>query len=194
MINKKNLLGKTPDELGTKDAIHVAIVAVRAGSAIKPGQRCKMNEHREAVPDSEGEGVADPFVKDAIATGQSFWLLLNQDAVPNVQHVWEHPTIDFAPPAREVKRNRAIEQTAKAFGVTYEQVLEAADKVVSGKYGYDEAPYPGTLTAEEFRKVKWDHWDFWSEWADETFYEFENTGSGCCPEYDYPEVLFASPE
>lgn len=32
MINKKNLLGKTPDELGAKDAIHVAIVAVRAGA------------------------------------------------------------------------------------------------------------------------------------------------------------------
>jgi hypothetical protein len=89
VINKKNVLGKAPFDLGTKDAIHVAIVAVRAGQLVQPGQRCGLNEHREAVPNEKGVGVADPFVKGPILTGTSFWLLMAQDEVPNVQHVWE---------------------------------------------------------------------------------------------------------
>lgn len=36
MINKKNLLGKQPFELGVKDAIHTAIVSVRAGAGCCP--------------------------------------------------------------------------------------------------------------------------------------------------------------
>jgi hypothetical protein len=63
MINKRNLLGKTPEELGTKDAVHAAIVAVRAGQPIRPGQRCSINIDGEAVPDVNGVGVADPFLK-----------------------------------------------------------------------------------------------------------------------------------
>lgn len=190
MINKKNLLGKQPAELGIKDAIHVAIVAVRAASPIKPGQRCGMNKEREAVANEKGCGVADPFHKGNIGTGQVFWLLLNQDEVPNVQHVWEHPSVDFTPPSKEVKRNRTIESVAKDFGVTYEQVMEAAQFVVEND---KLAVYPGSKSDVEIAAVNEDLYDLWSEWADETGYEFENEGTGCCPEYNYPDVggLFA---
>jgi hypothetical protein len=184
MINKKNLLGKTPDELGDKDAIHVAIVSVRAGSSIKPGQKCGLNKDREAVADSKGVGVADPFRKKTILRGESFWLLLNQDAVPNVRHEWEHPDVDFSAPTVEVKKNSVIQEAADVFGVTYEQVMAACAHVVE----HDEpAVYPGTKgtlpeDGEDFEKD-----DVFSEWADETLYEFENQGSACCPEYSYPD-------
>lgn len=191
MINKKNLLGKTPETLGVKDAIHTAIVSVRAGGPIKPGQRCGMNKDREAVADNDGCGVADPFLKKPITTGDSFWMLLNQDAVPNVQHVWDHPDVDFSPPTREVKRNRAIEETAKAFAVTYEQLMEAAQNVYDN--GGDPVEYPGILTPEQFEDVEWDYYDFWSEWSEETCNEFENEGSGCCPEYRYYQEIFEVP-
>lgn len=190
MINKKNVLGKTPDELGAKDAIHVAIVAVRAGGPIKPGARVGMNKDREAVADSKGCGVADPFRKAVIGTGDVFWLLLAQDEVPNVQHVWQHESIDFAPPAVAARRNRAIQRVADDYGLTYEQVMEAASSVADT---YRPIEYSGSKTAEELKSVSFDHWDFWSEWADETAYEFENEGSGCCPEYNYPRKLFTVP-
>lgn len=192
MINKKNLLGKAPQELGDKDAIHVAIVAVRAGSLIKPGQRCGMNEHNEAEPDDKGVGVADPFRKSNILTGQTFWLLLNQDAVPNVRHVWEHPSVDFSPPTREVQRNSEIQDAAEHWGVTYEQIMDACAYVVAKD---DSATYPCDKTAEEIDELaeSFEDYDLWSEWADETGHEFYNAGSGCCPEYQYPEItLFKS--
>jgi hypothetical protein len=185
VINKKNLLGKEPELLGIKDAIHTAIVSVRAGCLIRPGQRCKIDKNREAVPDSSGYGVADPFLKGNVQRGKAFWLILNQDEVPNVQHVWEHPSVDFEPPTAPASTNRTIAETAKKFGVTYEQVMEAAAHVVEQN---ESAVYPGTLDAKalEAAKDSFERYDFWSEWADESGHEFENEGTACCPEYDYP--------
>ena len=186
MINKRNLLGKVPEELGTKDAIHAAIVSVRAASLIKPGTRCGLNANREAIPAENGCGVADPFRKEAITRGQYFWLLLCQDEIPNVQHVWQHPEIDFAPPTVEVKLNSTLKRQAEEFGVSYEQLMAACAYVV-GKD--DSAPYPGTKTAEELEKAMddSDSHDMWYEWSEESGHEFENVGSACCPEYNYPE-------
>lgn len=186
MINKKNVLGKQPLDLGTKDAIHVAIVAVRAGAAINPGERCGLNGYNEAVPDANGPGVADPFLKRTVTTGQAFWLLLDQDEVPNVRHEWDHPTVKFAPPTREVQLNRVIKYTADALGVTYQQVMDAAaHAVTNGK----PTAYPGTKTRDEYDEAmdQVEIYDFWSEWAEESGHVFENHGTSCCPEYAYPE-------
>lgn len=197
MINKKNLLGKTPNELGDKDAIHVAIVAVRAGRLIKPGEKCSINKDKEAIPSEKGVGVADPFVKKNIRRGETFWLLLNQDAVPNVRHVWEHPDVDFSPPIKEASKNGMIEEYAKELGCDYNDLLNLCSEIVNdsssrdivvvrdGKIGTEEE-YPDS---ELFEEVE-DLYDLWSEWGEETGYEFENMGSECCPEYDYPRVEF----
>lgn len=193
MINKKNLLGKKPQELGDKDAIHVAIVAVRAGLTVHPGARCGINEHREAVPDDKGVGVADPFLKAPVMRGESFWLLLNQDAVPNVRHVWEHPDVDFTPPEREVVLNDVLNDAAKALGVTYQQLMDACASVVEND---EAAAYPGTLSAEDLEEAIDAMYlgDVYSEWGEEVEHEFYNSGTECCPEYDYPRELFAIPE
>ncbi len=186
MINKKNLLGKRPEELGAKDAIHTAIVAVRAGGPIEPGQRCGLNEFREAIPNPKGPGVADPFVKGTIMTGQSFWLLLAQDEVPNVQHVWQHPDLDFSPPTRETVKNELLEEIAGTLRVTYEQLMAACAHAAENN---DPATYPGTLSEEELDEawVRVDTYDLWAQWSEEASFEFENEGSACCPEYCYPE-------
>jgi hypothetical protein len=190
VINKKNLLGKAPSDLGVKDAIHVAIVAVRAGKPTKPGERCKLNEHREAVPDEKGVGVADPFLKSNVPVGKKFWLLLAQDQVPNVQHTWEHPKVSFAPPEREPEQNSYLLGYAKDLGLTYEQLMEACEFAVENEHF---APYYGTLSPEDLEKA-WekdvDIYDIWSNWADQSGHEFENTGTECCPEYQYPDQLF----
>lgn len=193
MINKKNELGKNPDDIGAKDAIHVAIVAVRAGSLVRPGQRCGMNEFGEAIPHDKGVGVADPFLRSNLMTGQTFWLLLNQDAVPNVRHVWEHPQfVGCSVPTRDVQRNKYLAEYAEHLGVTYEQLMDACAYVMS----HDEspAPYCGSMTAEaveEAMETTVELGDLWMEWSAESGHEFVNNGSECCPEYEYPRVLFA---
>lgn len=190
MINKKNILGKEPEEVGIKDAIHTAIVSVRAGAAIVPGQRCGLNEFREAVPNLKGPGVADPFLKGNINRGQRFWLLLNQTEVPNVRHEWDHPTVDFSPPTRDIVRNASLESFAKLYDVTYDQLMSAAAFVVSN---HKSAAYPKKLSEEKYDEIQeaidneMDEYELWTEWADETLYEFDNMGSECCPEYEHPD-------
>jgi hypothetical protein len=192
VINKKNLLGKTPEELGDKDAIHVAIVAVRAAYLIAPGTRCGMNANKECVPDPNGPGIADPWHKGNIMRGEVFWLLLNQTEVPNVQHVWTHPTVDFSPPSTPVRLNGTLDNAAQELNCTYEQLMEACQYVIDNNKA---APYNGTNVAALASVMKaiednYELSEIWSAWSDETGYEFDNSGSSCCPEYDYPEVLF----
>lgn len=183
-INKKNELGKRPLDLGRKDAIHVAIVSVRAASVIQPGERIGLNEFNEAVPDEKGPGVADPFLKKEVTVGQNLWLLLDVDEVPNVSHVWEHPSINFAPPTREIVYNKYLLDYAQRLGVTYDQFMKACTHVVKTA---TSAKYPGTLCEEalEAAQEELDR-DMWYEWSEETGYQFENTGTSCCPEYEYP--------
>ena len=184
MINKKQFLGHAPIALGQRDAIHVAIVAVRAGKPIKPGQRCKMNEFGEAIP-GDGPGVADPYRKSIITTGQPFWLLLNPTEVSSVSHTWEHPDIPFAEPVREAVRNKYIEQYASEYGVTYEQLMDACASVIATD---ESVTQPGDKTEDGLEEISENGCDdIWSEWSDETGHEFSNQGTECCPEYDYPE-------
>jgi hypothetical protein len=195
MINKKNVLGKPPEELGDKDAIHVAIVSVRAAKAIQPGQRCSLNADREAIPNDDKKtyvGVADPFRNRPILRGESFWLVLKQDAVDNVQHTWEHPEVDFTAPTVEVKKNKVIQATAESYKVSYEDAMAAAAYVAEHN---KPARYHGTLESLESVTDDFDRYDFWSSWARESLHEFYNEGSDCCPEYDYPTCdLFAIKE
>lgn len=66
--------------------------------------------------------------------------------------------------------------------MTYEQIMQAAKYVVEH---YASAKHPGDV--DEF-----DMYDFWSAWAAETGHEFEDVGTACCPEVQYPEAnLFA---
>ncbi len=196
MINKKNVLGKVPHNLGDKDAIHVAIVAVRAAQLITPGQKCSLNKDREAVPDNKnGIGVADPFVKSNIKRGQEFWLLLNQDEVPNVKHVWEHPNVDFSPPIKNKSMNQCIKDYAEQIGCDYDDLIDICTEIVdSSRINYaifdgNEFSLSPDYPDGDYSEIE-DLWDLWSEWAEETGYEFENEGSACCPEYDYPRTQF----
>lgn len=191
MINKQNLLGKTPDEIGTKDAIHVAIVSVRAGEYIARGQRFKLNEFNEAVADHDGFAVVDPFRKSDVTRGDVFWGLLDQREVPNVRHEWDHPEINEFIPARETQKNRYLDKCAEKLKMPYADLMSAISMMVN-----DETPkYTGSLTKAELDKLLSDYeiedYEVFSEWAGETGHEFENEGSACCPEYDYPDFRFS---
>lgn len=187
VINKKIVLGKVPEELGVKDAVHVAIISVRAARRIELGQKCSLNKYGEAEPDGKGIGVADPFRRQEIYTGDYFILLINPDVVDNVTHHWEHPSLAISQPTREVVYNRTLSEYAKQYKLTYKELMDAAEKVVNKD---TSVPYTGELTEEEFDEVYLEKWEFWSEWAGEVGYEFENQGTECCPEYNYPDNLF----
>jgi hypothetical protein len=87
---------------------------------------------------------------------------------------------------REAKLNRTLSDAAVALGVTYDQLMEAADQVAKS---FKSAPYPGNKTTEEV-KTAWydlDSYEFWYAYSAETLFEFDNEGSACCPEYAFPD-------
>ena len=181
MINKKNQLGKEPLALGDKDAIHAAIVAVRAERVIHPGESIGINEHGEATNRKVKQiGVADPFYKGLILKGQIFWMMLDQTQISSVTHSWDHPEFKFESPTREIELNKYILQDAKELGVSYTEIMEAAHKLV-----YHNKQTPITASKEMIDNIKW--YDFWYEWSEETEHEFPDYGTVCCPEREYPD-------
>lgn len=188
MINKKNHLGYKPELLGIKDAVHIAIVSLRAGKPLKRAGYFKMNENGEAIPSSKKEsiGVVDPFLEDNICTGDNFWGVINMYDIPNVRHDWTHPTQSFEAPTIPVRHNQRLENIAKSLGVTYESLMKACKQMA---FEREPVVYNGTLSKEELddKMNEIYKWDLFSEWSEETGYEFENIGTDCCPEYHYPE-------
>jgi hypothetical protein len=193
MINKKKTLGKYPNILGERDAIHVPIVSVRAGSPLTPGQKCCINEYGEAVKQDlhnrlKTVGIVDPFLKFDVITGENFWLLVDSKAIPSVVHYWEHPDINFSVPTRDVEENKYLAGYAKDLGVTYHFLFSAMNTFINENE--KSTVYEGKLTEEELEEIveDFENSDVWYEWAEETGHEFENYGSECCPEHDYPYI------
>lgn len=194
MINKKNYLVQKPTEAGIKDAVHCAIVSVRAGATIQPGQRCKINEFGEAIP-GNGPGFANVFMTNQVLTGEFLWLMMHPNEVESVLHTWEHKD-DFIP-KRDIAYNNTLLEYAEAYGVTYQQLMDALTyKVHKDK----EMTYLGTKTEEEItrfednvydydkNKIYYERYDLWSEWGMETNYTFPNWGTECCPEWRFPDA------
>lgn len=189
MINKKNHFNRKPEKLGERDAVHTAIVALRAGCFLKRAEYIKMNDDGEAVSSNAKDsiGVVNPFLKtDFLRAGDWFWAMMNMEDIPNVQHTWEHPKHTFEAPKCKIKRNTYLEEMAQELGTSYESLMAALDSYVQ-----DERPveYDGKYNKEELEEAmdNLSKYELWSEWESQSDYEFENCGTACCPEYEYPD-------
>lgn len=84
-----------PGAQNQRDAVHIAVVPVRATYGIDPGQRIGVTpDGLEADADCDASqyvGIADPFLGSRIKRGQTFWLFLFQGSVHTLRHEWTHP-------------------------------------------------------------------------------------------------------
>ena len=80
-----------------RDAIHLAVEAVKASRALIPGQRIGI-VNGFAYPEGfvlmgktvPYHGIVDPFLKHGPNEGQSFWFVMKPREVRSLRHVWEH--------------------------------------------------------------------------------------------------------
>ena len=89
-------LGHIPSGEEGRDAVHVAIIPVRAGQRLRLGQRVRLTHVGRAVPAGDDAiGVVDPFLtgKRSVGQGEWFWLCLYPGTVTSLRHHWEHPGI-----------------------------------------------------------------------------------------------------
>lgn len=128
-------LGVLVDSLTERDAIHVAIMAVKAGCALHPGQHVgfiREDSAREVGPatgrDVKAIGIIDPFLKAPVPSGAWCYLVLYPNTITSLRHDWEHPDVD----AKQMQvATDALSGRAKAI----EGVQNFASEI---NVGYDE--------------------------------------------------------
>lgn len=79
-----------------RDAIHLAVEPVEAAEILWPGQHIGLDSNGKATNTRTAKylGIVDPFLKDRVAPGQWFWLIVYPRQITSLRHVWSHP--DFA--------------------------------------------------------------------------------------------------
>lgn len=109
-----------------RDAIHLAVEPVEAGEWLVPDQADILVNGKAFNRTGKHVGIADPFLKEPIAPGQKFWLVVYPRMITSLRHVWTHPAFadvpevavaqaPFIQPAEEVtlpKRNRSRKKPA----------------------------------------------------------------------------------
>lgn len=94
-------LGTAPPPDATRDAIHVAIVAVTATHDMRPGTavgRVGAGSDGVSAVVTPLVGVVDPFQKNLIRSGDRVWLLVKPGTVSKLRHEWSHPLFDDIKP------------------------------------------------------------------------------------------------
>jgi hypothetical protein len=86
-------LGMIHDKQEKRDAIHLAVIQVRAAEDFHPGDSISaIND--EAFSDPNGLGIVDPFINSTVLVGESFWMIIKPRLITSLRHVWEHPAFD----------------------------------------------------------------------------------------------------
>lgn len=133
-----------PDDVGGRDAVHVAVVAVTVGGGPAWAGRDVGVELTASGYIANGNikphvGILDPFVKDTIQGGQRCWLYLYPRSITSLAHAWSHPAFpetDTLPtPGGQTERSQAWlrEFCARSDCPPYEEMLRILERAANGE-------------------------------------------------------------
>jgi hypothetical protein len=84
-----------------RDAIHLAVEPVIAGSMLEPGEHVFLKQgvayFRHSTGEPETIGFVDPFLTKTVQEGERFWLVVYPRKITSLRHVWTHPAFDAVP-------------------------------------------------------------------------------------------------
>lgn len=89
-----------------RDALHFAVAPVRALRTLAPGQHIGPGDTEPGF--KERIGIADPFLRCAVAPGERFWLFLYPNTITALRHVWDHPA--FSAEDAPVSPDKAVSE------------------------------------------------------------------------------------
>jgi hypothetical protein len=155
--------------LNTRDAIHVAIIAVKAAELLRPGQRVGIVRPGVAGLSSTPVGIVNPYLTDVVVKGEMFWLCLIPGTVTGMRHHWEHP--DFALQAVDemaaeeakttdkLQAEKWLHAQCEPLGCDFDDLVSESSQLVQGEY----------MWTEENESAR-DHWcdiqeEFWKQRA-----------------------------
>lgn len=137
------LLGKVlPDEVTARDAIHFAVIPVKAGCRLSPGQNVgKLSDGRFGPAAPNNIGIVDPFIQGRISEDENFYLFLYPNTITALAHHWEHPAFpSVVAPASAVALDRTtaeewLRNWCRTRGeCTYAELMDALDHWIGDDY------------------------------------------------------------
>lgn len=140
-------LGKLITDEQERDAVHIAIFPAIAGEKLYPGQHVYLLNGKAVLGAANTLGIVDPFLKEPVYPDTKFWLCVYPNTITSLRHNWTHPA--FARPIKnldsdseQVKESkRWLEEMAEHGYVTYEELLDMADKR-EFRFGTEMYDYP----------------------------------------------------
>ncbi len=88
-----------PELQPVRDAIHVPIIPVYAGSFLIAGEHIIIEKHNDkfvALPSVavKSVGVVDPFLAENLSKGDMFYCFVKPESCKKLWHEWTHYKID----------------------------------------------------------------------------------------------------
>lgn len=151
-----------PDDVGGRDAVHVAVISATAATKLAPGQDVGFIEREKAGVVSHPLGIVDPFLKTMVQPDQRFWLYLYPRTITGLSHKWSHPAFPdddaggnvYSPPSQKMASEKWLRDfCASADCPGYEQVIAAAERESDSKYLH----FNGMDAHGEIPAEFWDH-------------------------------------
>lgn len=162
------VLGTIHQRVEQRDAVHLAVAPVEAGSNLAPGERICVIEGK-AYTGTRGKpvGIVDPFLDRLVAKGERFYCMLFPRTITSLRHVWEHP--DFPPPGETDATEPAMHPSEKwirdwcaTIPLDYGIVMSGAAAWVRSKERDGCGEYlcfGGLLEGESVPDEFWQHYD-----------------------------------
>jgi hypothetical protein len=133
------LLGAVPPANSERDAIHVAVVPMRASELLRPGQRVGVVGPQMAGPSTDVVGIVDPYLVDVVPKDGWFWLALLPNTVTGMRHHWQHSSFTDGFQDLHEKPQKAasvawIKAQCEDLGISYDELMDPACEIVNGDY------------------------------------------------------------
>lgn len=162
-----------PDDVGGRDAVHVAVIAVTASEDLTPGQDIGLTGDiaLNGTLSRNGDqlvgvvprpiGIVDPFLTGLIHKGDRFWMYLYPRTITGLAHHWTHPAFDgdstsYAPPRLRLASEKWIDDWASQYGLRASIMIEKAREYKEhGDYFSMGGTFEGESVPDEF----WDHYE-----------------------------------
>lgn len=84
-------IGQIIKGIANRDAIHMAIAPVVAYERLTPGSHVGFINGKAGLTGADNTiGIVDPFLKEPVKPGDTFWLFLYPGSIKGLRHEWTH--------------------------------------------------------------------------------------------------------
>jgi hypothetical protein len=145
MSDKRKVSTDALETLGTiigpnekRDAIHLAVIPVKANEVLHAGQHVSL---QDGLAESQGDtiGIVDPFLTTPVAKGEHFWLVIYPRVITSLRHVWTHPQLPDEAPEPMTPDAKASENWLRTWCATseisYDDLIEVSKR---GKIAFEK--------------------------------------------------------